>query len=335
MLMADGIRRILAVSGLVQGVGFRPFVYRLATPATCSRRGAQRHPRRDDLPRGPARRSRTCSAASCRNGLPELARIDACATIEEHAIADWSTRFEIRHSEAVDARGAHILPDAHVCTACRDELFDPADRRHPLPADQLHQLRPALQHHPRDSPTTGRRPRWPRSRCARAVSGEYDSPDDRRSTPSPTRAGCAGPKVTAARPRRPVADYRRRPGCAPPRRCSSHGKVLAVKALGGYQIMADPGNLASVAALRARKERSAKPFALARPRRRRGRPPRRARRPRAPAARVARPADRAGPGPARQRAVARRVAPGSPTLGFMLPATPLQHPPARRRARTS
>ncbi|HEY0192270.1 MAG TPA: carbamoyltransferase HypF [Kofleriaceae bacterium] len=318
--MPHGLRRVLAVSGLVQGVGFRPFVYRLATQHLLG--GWVRNDTRGvticlEGPRAAAE----LFGRELAEQLPGLARIDTCVTLEEQAIADWSTRFEIRHSEAVEGRGAHILPDAHVCAACQAELFDPADRRHGYPLINCTNCGPRysiIRGLPYDRPATTMAAFTMCAHCQR----EYDSPDDRRFHAQPNACWTCGPKVSLLDPAgRPLTD-------GDPVRAAAAmllaGKVLAVKALGGYQIMVDPGLPDAVAALRARKERSAKPFALlardadvvARYAELDDRERRLLESPGRPIVLL-----RTRPG----NALAPEVAPGSPTLGFMLPATPLQY----------
>jgi hydrogenase maturation protein HypF len=314
------IRRTLLVSGLVQGVGFRPYVYRLATEHLLG--GWVRNDTRGVTIciEGPV----DAANLFCRElleRLPGLARIDTCTPLDESPIQDWSVRFEIRRSEAVEGRGALIMPDAHVCVSCREELFDPQDRRHGYPLINCTNCGPRysiIRNIPYDRPLTT----MARFSMCSACQREYDSPEDRRFHAQPNACWDCGPQVTLLAPDGTVSD-----SVDPVKAAAAlllSGRTLAVKALGGYQIMVDPGNADAVAALRERKERSAKPFALLA----------------LDAETVARYAffdereARLLESPGRpivllkarlDNPLSAEVAPNSPTLGFMLPATPLQY----------
>jgi hydrogenase maturation protein HypF len=314
------LRRTLLVSGLVQGVGFRPYVYRLATEHLLG--GWVRNDTRGVTIciEGPM----DAANLFCRElleRLPGLARIDACTTLEESPIQDWSPRFEIRHSEAVQGRGALIMPDAHVCVSCRQELFDLRDRRHGYPLINCTNCGPRysiIRNIPYDRPQTT----MASFTMCPACQKEYDSPEDRRFHAQPNACWECGPQVTLLHPDGTVAD-----SVNPVKTAAAMllgGRILAVKALGGYQIMADPANADTVASLRRRKDRSAKPFALLA----------------LDAETVARYAlydereARLLESPGRpivllqarsDSPLATDVAPSSRTLGFMLPATPLQY----------
>ncbi|GHH78995.1 carbamoyltransferase HypF [Streptomyces sulfonofaciens] len=314
------VRRTLRVTGFVQGVGFRPFVYRLAARhllggwvlndtrgVTICVEGAS--PAVDAF------------GTDLHAQLPGLARIDSCELLAEEPLRSWSSHFTIRQSRSDGGHGGLVTPDSFVCQDCVDELQNPEDRRHGYPLINCTNCGPRysiIRGVPYDRPLTTMADFVMCPDCRK----EYDSPADRRFHAQPNACWRCGPQVRLLRP-----DGSRAGGDAPVRaavRMLREGRVLAVKALGGYQLMADPFNSAAVAELRARKERSAKPLALLA----------------ADSAVVARYAHVDGAesrlleSPARPIVLlrARRdtpldpgVAPGSPTLGFMLPTTPLQH----------
>ncbi len=313
-------RRVLLVTGLVQGVGFRPFVYRTATAQLLG--GWVRNDTRGVTicVEGPDR-ALTRFEQELRERLPSLARIDSCDVIAEEPIEHWSTTFEIRESAAANGSGALVTPDSHVCGDCVRELFDPTDRRNGYPLINCTNCGPRysiVRAVPYDRPLTTMADF---AMCA-ACHTEYHSPADRRFHAQPNACWVCGPQVRLLAP--DGTDL----GHADPIKTAAEmlgaGKILAVKALGGYHLMADAAAVTAVLTLRDRKNRPSKPFAM-----------------------LARDADSVArhafvdeherlllqsPGRpivllrARPDArLAEAIAPRSATLGFMLPATPLQH----------
>ncbi len=138
------LRLSIEIHGAVQGVGFRPFVYRLATDLGLTGwvindsrgvfievEGAQ-----NDL----------------RTFLDRVAAEKPAISIINSLDAAWLepigfTQFEIRHSDDQGGKSVLILPDIATCPDCLAEVLDPTDRRYQLPLHQLHELRPPLQHH--------------------------------------------------------------------------------------------------------------------------------------------------------------------------------------------
>ncbi|MFI7102357.1 carbamoyltransferase HypF [Streptomyces sp. NPDC050161] len=316
----DAVRRTLRVTGFVQGVGFRPFVHRLATQHLLGgwvlndARGVTL------CVEGP-RAAADAFGRDLRERLPGLARIDTCEVVAEEAVRDWTTTFAIRRSRSDGGAGVLITPDSYVCTDCVAELFDPGDRRHRYPLINCTNCGPRysiITAVPYDRPQTTMADFVMCPACRK----EYESAADRRFHAQPNACWDCGPRVRLLAP-----DGAEHPAPDPVDAAAAllrGGHILAVKALGGYQLMADPHHADAVAALRARKERSAKPFALLA----------------ADSETVARYAHldthetRLLESPGRPIVLLRaragsglspQIAPGSPTLGFMLPTTPLQH----------
>ncbi|ANW21568.1 carbamoyltransferase HypF [Streptomyces clavuligerus] len=319
-MTSDAVRRTVEVTGFVQGVGFRPHVYRLATQHLLG--GWVRNDARGVTicVEGPREAADLFGEALLKR-LPGLARVDTCAVVAEEPVRDWTSSFTVRHSTAESGAGALVTPDSHVCADCARELFDPADRRHRYPLLNCTDCGPRysiIRGLPYDRPKTTMADFAMCPECR----AEYESPADRRFHAQPTACWSCGPQVRLLLPDGSDA------GTADPVATAAgllrDGHILAVKALGGYQLMADPRSPAATAELRARKERSSKPFALLvrdsataaeytvlddRERRLLESPGR-------PIVLLrARPDSSLAPG----------VAPGSATLGLMLPATPLQH----------
>ncbi|MEV6569244.1 Sua5/YciO/YrdC/YwlC family protein [Streptomyces kronopolitis] len=314
------VRRTLRVTGFVQGVGFRPFVYRLATRHLLGgwvlndMRGVT------ICLEGPSAAVDTFHD-DLHAQLPGLARIDSCEVVAEEPLREGSGAFAIRQSRADGGAGGLVTPDTFVCGDCVGELTDPRDRRHRYPLINCTNCGPRysiIKGLPYDRPLTTMADFVMCPACQK----EYDSAADRRFHAQPNACWSCGPRV------RLLSADGTDTGDAEPVRTAARmlreGRVLAVKALGGYQLMADPFHHLAVRELRARKERSTKPLALLA----------------ADSATVARHVHldaeetRLLESPARPIVLLRArsdgglspdVAPGSATLGFMLPTTPLQH----------
>jgi len=295
-------RRAFVVRGIVQGVGFRPFVYGIAR-----RQGLGGFVLNDGEGvvievEGHALALERFARALVEEA-PPLAQV---ASVETRPLEpSGETEFRIRVSEA---RGSTALIPADVatCDDCLRELFDPQDRRYRYPFINCTQCGP------RFTIVTG----VPYDRPLTTMAGfplcaecrlEYEDPGDRRFHAEPIACPVCGPQVTL-----PIETAAR---------LLSEGSILAVKGLGGYHLACDAANEAAVGRLRARKLREDKPFAvmsnepsllaelsndeaaLLSSRER-------------PIVLVRRRAD--GP-------VAPSVAPATPWLGLMLPYTPLHH----------
>ena len=321
-------RRSIVVSGIVQGVGFRPFVYGLASRMGLS--GFVKNQSSGVLieieGETPALDDFLVDIAS---RPPPLAQIGQLHWERRTPTGDY--RFRIEPSEDDASRQIFISPDVSPCRDCLAEIVDPEDRRYRYPFLNCTQLRAAADdHHGRSATTASARP-WPRSPCAPPAGPSTRTPPTAGSTPSPppARPAARGSRSStrAASRSRPAT---RSDGSRPR---SSAGRIGALKGLGGYHLACDARSQAAVAELRRRKHRDEKPFAVmvadvagggGHLRGAAGR------------ARVA--ADR---GRARSSCCASgsprswptQVAPGNPCLGVMLPYTPLHHLLLRGRGR--
>ena len=314
-------RRLIAVDGVVQGVGFRPYVHRLA--AANSLRGFVRNAGGGVLidvegdPTGVAEFCRQLPLAP-----PPLAEI-AALRVESAAPRDYAS-FRIAASDA-PARDAvtSIPPDAATCARCLAELFDPANRRHGHPFITCTECGPRFTvvvdtPYDRERTTMAAFPLCPS--CQR----EYEDPLDRRFHAESIACPDCGPRLFAHDGRRDGA--RRTDASALDAAVSAlrAGQIVAIKALGGYHLACDATDASAVARLRDRKHRPAKPFAVMV-------------RDIAAAMALARLSDDECAelmSPARPILLLKRqahtpvsaaVAPLGQTLGVMLPSTPLHH----------
>jgi hydrogenase maturation protein HypF len=314
-------RRRLLVRGTVQGVGFRPFVWRLAREeglAGWVRNGAGGV---EIEAEGAAERLRTF-ALRLRAEAPPLARIDG---VELLAIAPSGERgFGIRESRAGGPPGLPVSADAAPCAACVAEVADPRSRRHGYPFTNCTDCGPRftiIEALPYDRARTTMRAF---ALCA-ACRAEYGDPADRRFHAEPIACPDCGPRLALRSGAGDAVGGALEAAVAALRA----GAVVAVKGLGGFQLACDARDPAAVGRLRARKRREAKPFAVMVADLEAARALCRVSAEEAealtgPAAPIVllrrrRPAG-AGPGD-----LADGVAPGLGSLGVMLPGSPLHH----------
>jgi hydrogenase maturation protein HypF len=303
------------VRGVVQGVGFRPFVWRLANGTGIAGRVRNRSGIVEIVAEG----TREALDGFCRaleEEAPPLSQVDGvCWRDVEPA---GFTGFHV--DESVDRPGGDrlISPDVATCDACLEELFDPKDRRHRYPFINCTDCGPRftiIESLPYDRQRTSMR-RFPLcEECRR----EYLDPADRRFHAEPVACPACGPTLELV-----DADGKRIEGdpIAGAAKLLRKGRVVALKGLGGFHLACDATNENAVAELRRRKTRPDKPFAVmvatieeARERFELSIDEEAAlRSPRAPIVLVA---DRG--------TLARSVAPGHRRQGAMLPSTPVHH----------
>ncbi|HST48471.1 MAG TPA: carbamoyltransferase HypF [Jatrophihabitans sp.] len=241
--------------GLVQGVGFRPFVYALARE--CGLSGEVGNTGDGVLIEieGPGS-AITGFAGLLLTRAPPLARIDDIGTVE--IPSRGGTDFVIRDSQPTAGRTL-VSPDVATCADCLDELGDPANRRYRHPFISCTNCGPrftivtAL---PYDRPGTTMAELPLCGSCA----AEYADPSDRRFHAQTVACPDCGPTLTLHRPLEPA----QRGGAAisETRRLLAAGAIVAVKGLGGYHLACDATDEPTVATLRKRKDRGDKPFAV-------------------------------------------------------------------------
>jgi hydrogenase maturation protein HypF len=245
----------LTVFGVVQGVGFRPYVYRLAKGLGLkgwvenAGSGVEIHIE------GPAVLVGKRFASALRRGLPPLAKIEKLS-LRPAAVKGFQG-FEIRKTR--DAGGfVFISPDIATCPECLEEVFTPGERRHLYPFTNCTNCGPRytiVRDLPYDRPRTTMAgfPMCPD--CRR----EYEDPLDRRHHAQPIACPVCGPSLTLLDAR----TGKRLRGAIPEAAVLVRaGKVLAIKGLGGFHLVCDPFDRRAVARLRRAKARRTKPLAL-------------------------------------------------------------------------
>jgi hydrogenase maturation protein HypF len=295
-------RRRFRIQGVVQGVGFRPFVHGLAHSRGLGgfvlNDGAGVVVEAEGEPR-----ELDAFAAALSADAPTLASVESVTAERLPPLAEAEFRIE---PSVATARTALVPADAATCDDCLRELFDPGDRRYRYPFVNCTRCGPRFTivvGVPYDRPLTTMAGFPLCAECRR----EYDDPLDRRFHAEPIACPACGPQLSL--PLERVIGALRA------------GSIVAVKGLGGYHLACDAADEGAVARLRARKHREEKPFALmttepealallddgevellrSRPR---------------PIVLVRR---------RRDAPVAPSVAPGTDRLGLMLPYTPLHH----------
>jgi hydrogenase maturation protein HypF len=267
---AAPVRWRIQVQGVVQGVGFRPFVHRLAQRLNLS--GSVLNDSAGVLIEV---EGESAAVAIFRQALsaeaPPLARIDNVTTSVVPVLG--SKGFAILHSESSDSAQTLVSPDIALCDDCLRELFDPTDRRYRYPFINCTNCGPRftiIQGVPYDRPRTTMAEFALCSECA----GEYCDPGDRRFHAQPNACPTCGPRLL-------FQALHERVSANP---FSSHfsfdstdssenalysaqcalveGHIVAVKGIGGFHLACDATNNEAVQQLRQRKHRGDKPFAI-------------------------------------------------------------------------
>ncbi|MGB0008172.1 MAG: Sua5/YciO/YrdC/YwlC family protein, partial [Candidatus Sulfotelmatobacter sp.] len=257
----------IRVRGVVQGVGFRPFVYRLARAKALAGWVLNGEQGVEIFLEG-AEKNLLAFVQNLKSEPPPASSI---TEIEVHrADPIGLSEFTIRESQRSNRLTVRITPDLPVCDACLKELFDPADRRYRYPYINCTNCGPrytVVLRLPYDRNNTTMRD-WPLDDYCAA---QYRDPENRRFDAQPVACPACGPgyflrqgdKNQSDKDKNNAKDVRGGDEsiCLAAQLLRS-GSILAVKGLGGYHLVCDASNAASVAALRERKFRKEKPFAI-------------------------------------------------------------------------
>ncbi len=244
------------IRGAVQGVGFRPFIYRLADEMEL-RGWVINNTQGVILEAEAAAGVLERFLLRIEREKPSISHIQSF----EHTYLDpvGYTRFEIRES-ADGPKTALILPDIATCDDCRHEIFDPANRRFRYPFTNCTNCGPRftiLESLPYDRPRTSMR----EFKMCPACEAEYRNPRDRRFHAQPNACPECGPQLEMWAPEGEVVS-RCDDALMQTAEAIRAGKIVAVKGLGGFHLMVDASNEDAVQRLRQRKRRDEKPFAL-------------------------------------------------------------------------
>jgi len=260
MTKKTGLR--IHITGVVQGVGFRPFVYGLASRFALN--GWVRNTSAGvDIEVDGDADILDAFARALGDEAPPLSCIDELTVT--HAPGAGFRSFDIVHSEAVEGAFQPISPDYTICPDCLRELFDPNDHRYRYPFINCTNCGPRftiIKDIPYDRPET---PMAPFPMCD-VCAAEYQDPLDRRFHAQPVACPDCGPKVWLERSHvSRITHYSSDDAILETQQLLLEGKVLAIKGLGGFHLACDATNAAAVSELRKRKLRVDKPFALMMP----------------------------------------------------------------------
>jgi hydrogenase maturation protein HypF len=237
----------ITLRGAVQGVGFRPFVYRLAAEMSLSGWVLNSSAGLVVEVEGPPDQL-TVFEQRLEGERPRASVI----TVHESAWipAEGSTGFEIHASDAEEGKSVNVLPDLATCEDCRKELFDPSNRRYQYPFTNCTSCGPRytiVVDIPYDRPNTTMRDFVLCAQCR----AEYENPVNRRFHAQPNACPICGPKLEGT--------------IAEAAKALLRGEIVALKGIGGFQLLVDARHPAAVACLRQRKHREERPFALMMP----------------------------------------------------------------------
>ncbi len=252
-----GQRIRLTIRGTVQGVGFRPTVYRLANKYKLT----------GWVVNDPA--GVTIEAEGSSSHLEKLVKalrqLDLPNVYYEHFQVEeiepvGNNRFVIKNSNHEGAKRALMLPDIATCQECLDELFDPANRRFHYPFINCTHCGPRysiITDLPYDRPNTTMQAFTMCDACRE----EYENPKDRRFHAQPNACPDCGPHMELWDVNGRTLS-RRYQSIRLAAKAIIRGKIVAMKGLGGFQLLTNASNVTSVERLRKRKGREEKPFAL-------------------------------------------------------------------------
>jgi len=254
--MAKRLR--IRFQGAVQGVGFRPHIFRLAKAHKLSGWVSNDPGGVTAEVEGKPEEIDQFLKESVEKA-PVLARIKSTERTEIEPVGDKN--FIIRESDQSQVVSTQVSPDAATCRDCLKELFDPKDRRYRYPFINCTNCGPRftiIKKIPYDRPFTTMKA----FKMCKNCQAEYDNPSNRRFHAQPNACPVCGPKLE-------LIDRKGKKIKGDPIqeavRLLKAGKIIAVKSLGGYQLACDALNENAVRTLRARKTREDKPFALMAP----------------------------------------------------------------------
>jgi hydrogenase maturation protein HypF len=254
-------RQRILLAGRVQGVGMRPYVYRLASEFSLS--GFVFNDTQGvtiEVQGLPERLAQFGAKLQSPVGRPPLLQIATCRIIEIPELVG-ETKFIIRHSDKTGQALSHVTADAATCSDCLKELTDPKDFRYRYPFINCTNCGPRysiVKAIPYDRPNTTMSVFPMCKRCA----AQYDNAADRRFHAQPVACPACGPKVTLIDNKGKTVETDSDKAINRTIKLLLEGRIVAIKGIGGFHLAADAFNDKAVSLLRKRKRREHKPFAL-------------------------------------------------------------------------
>jgi hydrogenase maturation protein HypF len=250
------ISKRLTIRGIVQGVGFRPFVFTQAEKLGLTGWIRNTASGVEIEVKGPSTQIKKL-IHTLKYHPPPLARIDSISAEKCSATnyADFQILASVEHAEDF----LPISPDISICNDCQEELFDPRNRRFRYPFINCTNCGPRfsiIKDIPYDRPNTT----MANFEMCPQCKAEYENPRDRRFHAQPIACPECGPKLWLEGNSKIIA--KDEVAIQTARDWISQGKIIAIKGLGGFHLACDATNIQSVQTLRKRKKRSDKPFAL-------------------------------------------------------------------------
>jgi hydrogenase maturation protein HypF len=327
---AGKTRLKLAVRGAVQGVGFRPFVFRLAEELKLAG-WVNNSPQGVFIEVEGPRVALEKFLLRLETEKPARSFIQSLESL--WLDSNGYKKFEIRASETGGGKTALVVPDIATCPDCLHEIFDPKNRRHRYPFTNCTNCGPRfsiIESLPYDRANTSMAPFAMCSECQ----AEYNDPRNRRFHAQPNACPVCGPQlellecgdVSPLSKRGHVRAVQNNAALLAAAEAIRHGQIVAVKGIGGFHLMVDARNEAAVRRLREQKHREEKPLALMFPSLERVKAvcevspleERLLRSPEAPIVLLRRLSTL-------NSQLSTLIAPGNPNLGAMLPSNPLHH----------
>lgn len=273
--MKDTQAARIHITGIVQGVGFRPFVHGLANSLSITGWVRNTSAGVDIVAEG-TQNNLQDFVTRLANEIPPLAKIDEF--VVEPCQPDGFVEFQIKHSEPIPGAFQPVSPDVSICSDCLRELVDPGDRRHLYPFINCTNCGPRftiIADIPYDRPNTTMAD-FP---LCEDCSAEYYDPSDRRFHAQPVACPKCGPHVWLE-PGNTLLDeehsfqaqiffgqktLERQEAIRATQLLISQGSIVAIKGLGGFHLVCDATDTGAVSELRRRKFRVEKPFAVMMP----------------------------------------------------------------------
>jgi hydrogenase maturation protein HypF len=249
------VRMAIRVQGIVQGVGFRPFVYSLATSLGLAGLVGNDTDGVFAQVEGPEPAVAEF-LARLEPEAPPLARVDRVAATRVPTTG--AAGFVVAPSDPAGPRRVLVSPDAATCADCLSELADPADRRFGYAFINCTNCGPRFTI-VRDVPYDRTRTTMAPFEMCEPCAAEYHDPANRRFHAQPTCCPVCGPRLVLSGPDGTAVDEDPLAAAAD---LLTTGRVLAIKGLGGYHLGCDAASETAAAAIRSRKHREDKPFAL-------------------------------------------------------------------------